>query len=172
MLEMARLVGTPPKGIILQTRAGHDVANSQSCEPDDRTRNLYDRFRSPHFDWKNRKPACGFYNCFGLVWASRRTSIYSENDLLKILADDGYHPLADENDLQPGDIVVYLRGTEHNSRDTLHIALVLYLDQVGSIPVPWLLSKWSDQYGEDIHKLRDVPMYYGNYIIELWTDRP
>ncbi|MDO9533498.1 MAG: hypothetical protein Q7O12_15415 [Deltaproteobacteria bacterium] len=172
MLEMARLVGTPPEGIILQTRARNYLANSQSCEPDDRTRNLYGRFRSPHIDWKNRKPACGVYNCFGLVWANRRTSIYSENDLLKILTDDGYRPIINEKDLQPGDIVIYLRRTAGNSRDTLHVAKVLNLDRVGSITVPWLLSKWSDQYGEDIHKLRDVPTYYGNYLIELWTDRP
>jgi hypothetical protein len=106
------------------------------------------------------------------VWASRRTAIYEENDLLKILANDGYRRIATEGQLQPGDIVFYLRRTEDNSRDTLHVAIVLYLDQVGSITVPWLLSKWSDQYGEDIHKLRDVPTYYGDYLIELWTDRP
>jgi len=171
MLELARLIGTPPERIILQTRKRRDVANIQSCEPDERTRTFYQRFRVPHLSWKNRKDACGIYNCFGLVWANRRTSIYGEDDFKNILADDGYRLLTTEGQLQPGDIVIYLSRNANNLRNTLHVGIVLNFDQIGLTRVPWVLSKWSDQYGEDIHKLKDVPEQYGDYLIELWTDR-
>lgn len=169
MLEMARLKGTPSERFILQTRERHDVANAQACEPDERTRTFYQIFRKPHPFWKLRKAACGVYNCAGLVWANRRTSIYDESEYSKILDDDGYHPIPEEQ-LQPGDIVIYLRRT--TERDTLHVGTVLYLDQVGTTTVTWVLSKWSDQYGEDIHKLNDVPGHYGDYLLEFRTDRP
>jgi len=168
VLEMAQLRGTPPKRFILQTRARNDVVNSQSCEPDERTRNLYHAFRKPHHRWKNRKGACGVYNCAGLVWSNRRTSIYDENEYSKILHDDGYRPIATEEELQPGDIVIYLRRTADNSHDTLHMGIVFSLDRVGSTTVRWVLSKWSDQYGEDIHLLNDVPEHYGDYLTQFY----
>jgi hypothetical protein len=168
MFEIARLVGTPPKRFILQTRERRDVANSQSCEPDEKTRTLYHGFRKPHPFWKNRKAACGVYNCAGLVWANRRTSIYDENEYSKILNDDGYRSIASEEQLQPGDIVIYLRRTADNLRNTLHVGIVLCLDKVGATTFKWILSKWSDQYGEDIHKLKDVPEHYDNCRIEFY----
>lgn len=168
MLELARFVGTPPKTILLQTRERRDVANCQSCEPDEKTMILYHVFQRSHPFWQNRKAACGVYNCAGLVWANRRTSIYDENEYSKILKDDGYRPIETEEQLQPGDIVIYLRRTADNSRTTLHVGIVLYFDDVGATTVRWVLSKWSDQYGEDIHKLKDVPEYYGDYLIEFY----
>lgn len=173
MLEMARLIGTPRGKIILQTRAGRNLENSQSCEPDARIRDRYNLFRRNHFSWVNRKPACGVYNCFGLVWASRRTSIYDESEFSKILTDDGYRQLALDEQPQPGDIVLYLYQTGDTLRDTLHVAIVLELGKVGTSVVPRVLSKWSDVFGEDIHVLTDVPKneYYRNCLIEVWTDR-
>lgn len=168
MLEIARLVGTSRGKIILQTRGGRNVENSQSCEPDAMFGNRYDRLRGKHFGWVNRKPACGVYNCLGLVWASRRTSIYDEGDISKILKDDGYRQLATEEQPQPGDVVLYrLNG------NTLHAAMVLELKplQPGS-RIPWVLSKWNDASGEDIHALQDIPEHFGDYQIEFWTDRP
>ncbi len=171
MFELARLVGTPRREIILQTRVGHSVPNSQSCEPDEKTKTLYDLFRKQHPFWKPRKAACGIYNCAGLAWANRRTSIYDENAYSKIIKDDGYRPIATEEQLQPGDIVIYLRPTIDNLRNTLHVGIVLISDEIGEIKIHWVLSKWSDQYGEDIHKIRDIPSYFGEYLVELWTDK-
>lgn len=169
MLEMARLIGTPRGKIILQTRRGHDLENSQSCEPDATTRARYDLLRSRHLGWVSRKPACGVYNCFGLVWASRRTAIYDEDDILQILTDDGYRQLAIEGQLQPGDVVLYrLPG------NTLHAAIVLQLRQLqpGTSTIPWVLSKWTDAFGEDIHAIEDVPASFEKCLIQVWTDRP
>ena len=157
--------------IILQTRKRQDVGNSQSYEPDEKTRGLYYVFRKPHLSWENRRDACGVYNCAGLVWANRRTSIYEEDEFSKILNDDGYRLLPQEH-LQPNDIVIYRRKALNNERNTLHVGIILRIDLIGKIPVTWVLSKWSDQYGEDIHKLNDVPEHYGDFLIEFWTDRP
>lgn len=171
MFELARLVGTPPKGIILQTRAGHNLENSQSCEPDARIHDRYNLLRRNHLSWVQRKPACGIYNCFGLVWASRRTALYKESDISQILKDDGYRRLVSEENSQPGDIVLYLRNSD-NTRDTLHAALVIELKQLGTSRIERVLSKWNDTFGEDIHLINDVPEHFGDYRIEFWTDRP
>lgn len=172
MLEMARLVGTPPKEIILQTRAGHCVTNSQSCEPDENSRVRYDLIRRNHA-WINRKPACGVYNCFGLVWASRRTAIYDEQSISQILVEDCYRKLRIDEQPLPGDIVLYLQFSEE-IRDTFHAALILELvAQRGPCgKVPWVLSKWNGVCGEDIHEIRDIPPSLRNCAIEIWTDRP
>jgi hypothetical protein len=146
MLEMARLVGTPRQGIILQTRAGHDVANSQSCEPDATIRARYEGLRRKHFAWLGRKPACGLYNCFGLVWASRRTAIYEESDISKILTDDGYRQLMADSELRPGDVVLY-----RYPGNTLHAAMVVELKSLDTSTIPWVLSKWGPVFGEDLH---------------------
>jgi hypothetical protein len=167
MFEMARLVGTDPKGIILQTRAGHDVANSQSCEPDVTIPARYDRLRRKHFLWVSRKPACGVYNCFGLVWASRRTSIYDESEISKILLDDGYRRLATDSQLRPGDVVLY-----RYPGNTRHAAMVVELKPLGTSTVPWVLSKWGPVFGEDLHAFLDVPRDLEGCMIEFWTDRP
>jgi hypothetical protein len=166
MFELARLVGTPPDKIILQTRERNYVANSQSCEPDATIRARYDGLRRKHFAWLNRKPACGVYNCFGLVWASRRTAIYEENDISQILSDDGYRQLVTDSQLRPGDVVLY-----RYPGNTLHAAMVIELKPLGSSTVPWVLSKWGPVFGEDLHAFLDVPKNLKDCMIEFWTDR-
>jgi len=171
MLEIARLIGTPPTEIILQTRAGHCVKNSQSCDPDARILARYDMIRRPHSAWVNRKPACGVYNCFGLVWASRRTAIYEEQSILQILEEDGYRKLRMYEQTMQGDIVLYFRFSGE-IRDTYHAAMILETEQRRPNKVPLVLSKWNDACGEDIHEITDVPSSLKKCATEIWTDRP
>jgi hypothetical protein len=170
MLEMARLVGTPPKEIILQTRVGHCIPNSQSCEPDACSRARYDRIREAHA-WVHRKPACGVYNCFGLVWANRRTAIYEEQGISQILDEDGYRKLRIDEQPLPGDIVIYLMFSDQ-IRNTYHAGVIMELvkQRIGG-NVPWVLSKWDGVCGEDMHEIRDVPPSLSGCAIEIWTDR-
>jgi len=165
MFAFARMVGTPRDTIRLQTRRATDVANEQALAPDATAVARYARLRAPTV-WKQRRGAVGVYNCFGLVWANRRTAIYEESELLKILADDGYRsiPVA-EIDL--GDVALY--RTEQLG--ILHVAIVVRLDPVGTTIVPWLLSKWADWSGEDFHSAYDVPNYWRPFSLEWWTDR-
>lgn len=106
-----------------------------------------------------------------MVWASRRTAIYEETVISQILTDDGYRRLVNGEDLQPGDIVLYLRPSG-GTRDTLHAAMVTELRQFGDSKIAWVLSKWNDAFGEDFHALNDVPECYQDCLIEFWTDRP
>ena len=62
------------------------------------------RARFPHA--VARSDASGICNCHGLVFASRRTSIFPE-DIHNILADDGYRQI-DERDVLAGDVVLYV----------------------------------------------------------------
>jgi hypothetical protein len=63
--------------IELATRDGEHVPNGVSSSPP-----IHGRFlewkddKKKHPDWIERKPPCGVYNCFGLVFASRRTCVY------------------------------------------------------------------------------------------------
>lgn len=62
--------------------------------------------------WKEKKPNARFrcftgtYNCIGMVVASRRTWVDTE-ELLRILDEDGYRKLATEAEVDFGDVVVY-----------------------------------------------------------------
>jgi hypothetical protein len=170
MFEIARLVGTPPGKIILQTRVGRNVENSQPCEPDATLKAKYDLLRRNRL-WENRKPACGFYNCFGLVWANRRTAIYDEDAISQILMEDGYRRLQTDEQPSIGDIVLY-RHLSGDIYDTLHAAVVMELRQIGETKIPWILSKWNDVSGEDIHAILDFPQHFQGCLIEYWTDRP
>ncbi len=168
LFEIARLKGTPSGKIILQTRLGHNVKNSQSCQPDAAIQKRYQLLRKKHLGWITRKAACGFYNCFGLVWANRRTAIYEESEISKILSDDGFRQIKTESQLQPGDVVLYRLDD-----NICHAAIVLELRplQSGTRNIPWVLSKWSDAFGEDIHALLDVPDILRDCQVEFLTDR-
>jgi len=167
LFGIARLIGTPESGIALATSASRAIENAQAVAPDERARALYQASRKGKIGWTNRRDACGVYNCFGLVWASRRTSIYEVSEIEKILSDDAYRRI-DEATACIGDIVIY----RHQTLGPLHAGLVVEARLVGSAVIPYILSKWSDSYGEDIHSYLDVPQQYLGCGIEFWTDRP
>src|SRR3972149_1987902 len=47
------------------------------------------------------------YNCHGLTFASRRTAIFEHREIMKILSEDDYQEVENENDVQIGDIIIY-----------------------------------------------------------------
>jgi len=65
---------------------------------------------------KNRVPEpietrslSAIYNCFGLVFASRRTALERE-DIDRILDEDAYTFVARRADVREGDIIVYRKS--------------------------------------------------------------
>lgn len=146
-----KLLGTTETSIALSTKRGRSIANGQAGEPDYQSRQSYARERSKHGEWFERKPACGTYNCYGHIFAARRTSIYEDAEIDKILEDDDYRPLRVDESPQVGDIVLYLWLGKRR-----HVGLVVKVDYLENTPVPYVLSKWSDAWGESIHKYRDV----------------
>ena len=174
MFEFAALVGTPDVGIALETRKGHTIANSQAPEPSVQNRRVHASLLAKNPDWVERKPPCGVYNCFGVVWASRRTAIYAEALIELILSDDCYRPVREDEDLRRGDLVLY-RSQGHG---ILHVGQVIELRELeggqGQRPIPWVLSKLGDSLGEVVHHYQRVPYdaLGFEYNIEYWTDRP
>jgi hypothetical protein len=117
----------------------------------------------------NQEPAArllvrssALYNCMGLVFASRRTTISIER-VREILLHDRY---SKRNFWEPqvGDVVVY---TNDDEDEPVHVGFIyekrIIVDQNDDgITV---LSKWGDK-GEYLHRLNDFPE---GRPTELWT---
>ena len=110
MFEEIHLAGPQTRGIALQTHLGTAIENEIAVHPvPEHAVEKFRRLREQHPEWIDRKPATGIYNCFGHVWACRRTAVYDKFDeaVLQVRADDGYR-LVDWNSGETpllGDIV-------------------------------------------------------------------
>ena len=175
MFESVKLLGSDEYPIALDTRMRNGVHNCQAPPVDDQARQKFNLLLNRHRSWELRKPPCGFYNCFGHLWASRRTAIYEQAEVDKIFKDDGYRQLALTDTLR-GDVAAYLDPTGQN----LYHCGILYERRPLTIPngtpigepTPWILSKWNDSSGEVLHHWNDVPWAEDDFMIEWWTERP
>jgi hypothetical protein len=134
--------------LALQTRLGADIENYFDTRPLDPGRTiasdaLKQQFRSAiHITRPSAR-----YNCHGLTFASRRTSIEDPKEVEKILAHDGYAEIERTN-VKPGDIAVYYRSSQID-----HSGLVVTTNDFGRISI---LSKWGELH-EAIHQPHDCP---------------
>src|SRR5690606_3266615 len=95
-----------------------------------------------------RGPVSG-YNCFGHVFASRRTSLV-EPDVDAILAEDGFGRVNDGEEAVD-DVVVY-----SDTCGPTHVARVVRVEmhnivQNSASPIPFVVSKLDDVSGEYVH---------------------
>ncbi len=171
MFEEVLLGGGGERRLALETRLGRPIANFIERKPGDRERRVYDLQRKKFGgNWINRKPACGGYNCFGMVFASRRTAVLDAEDadaqIDDILGDDGYRPIT-EAEAVVGDLVLY----KDKSIGLLHAARIT---RRGDLKVLFALSKWDSTSGEDEHHIRHHCWTDAGFEVELqfWTDRP
>ena len=106
------------------------------------------------------------YNCMGMVFASRRTTIQPEH-LDMILEDDQYKRLTDDSEVQPGDVVVY----RDHSGEVSHVGIVAKVTiNLKDEPIQvQVLSQWGAD-GEYFHLADDVHPGLGSPA-EYWTDR-
>lgn len=140
--------------ITLQTRkgAGSEVSNEQNDQPLD-CWNLHtaEQIKSQYKFASFRTAPCGYYNCHGMTFASRRTKIYDATDLDRILKEDNYH-LVSQDKVIEGDIVMY-----YKKGDPQHSGIVVDVpkqnDKINQIRV---VSKWGEGH-EVVHTLRDCP---------------
>ena len=82
----------------------------------------------------------GVYNCVGMLLASRRTWVDTE-DVLRILREDGYQPLKSEAEARSGDVVVY---RDHKG-EVSHVGIVVrknLYDPGNPKDTLVVLSKW------------------------------
>jgi len=115
------------------------------------------------------------YNCMGLVFASRRTSIDIDDSLQQILDEDGYRKIA-VRDVQPGDVVLYL----DRYKKPAHIGVILEhrARPLSAAPPPRELDSWHimvlSQWGTDgeyIHDLMDVHYEWRETAPEFLTEK-
>jgi hypothetical protein len=146
----------PPTSIPLRTRSNQEIENSQL-------------WYLSAFEWgqledakaypgvRRVNGACPVYNCHGLTFGSRRTSVYTSP--LFILDEDGFQEVP-ERDAQVGDIVVYFdsQGSESHSGIVIgeeNLALGdLRSTKRGKLPMIW--SKWGKGC-EVVHLIGNCP---------------
>jgi hypothetical protein len=142
-----------PTKIRLQTRNGNDIDNQQDWE-------------LTRLDWaavvnvrKTFPPplaievssACPVYNCHGLTFASRRTLVTPDNQLLDmILREDGYEEVQPK-EARAGDVVLYF--DEDGAID--HSGFVIGTEGVG-VRVPRVWGKWG-KGPEMVHAVGNCP---------------
>ena len=169
MFEEEILLGDTEDSIRLETRQKSPIKNVIAPEPGVLGQRKYALIRKQHGqDWRNRKPACGVYNCYGMVFASRRTAILDDDQIPMVLREDGYRPVVDEMWVRPGDLVFYrLRAPDM----LLHVAVILRRDD--TLGTLFALSKWNSISGEDEHNIRHHCWSKMEPVeLDFWTDRP
>lgn len=170
MFEEEILLGDTERRIALETREGTPIRNVVAPEPGEQAHRKYAALRKKFGQrWINRKGACGGYNCHGMVFATRRTAIYDDDQVRRVLKDDGYREIS-ENEVRPGDIVLY----RERSMGLLHAAVVLRKQLGNGQLFAWFaLSKWDDVCGEDEHNVRfHCWTAESDVVMEFWTERP
>lgn len=153
-----QIIDLRPTELALHSQEGNQIANfidrnARVIYGDVMLMNDYMRQypHEVHRPWPSRK-----YNCHGLSFAARRTTIESPLEIAKILKEDGYHQVPEDKVL-PGDIVIY-----YESGDVAHSGIVVHVNEM---KVPIVLSKWGNchevvhQLGRCPYKLGDVRFY-------------
>ena len=106
-----------------------------------------------------RTELSGYFNCHGLVFASRRAAITDISQIDRILKEDAYEGV-EVGDVMPGDVAVYYKP---DTGDAEHSAIVVSVPQPGDLlPAVFVVSKWGPCGREYYHRLEDCP--YGGVI--------
>lgn len=107
------------------------------------------------------------YNCFGMVFANRRTCIVSGEEVEKVIfQDDRYQRVQELSAVAVGDVAVYRKAA---SQPIEHVGIVVdVVWRAGDFAIK-VLSQWGFD-GEWLHLAPDVPLVYGRHI-EYWSER-
>lgn len=153
------------KRLELATRNGWSIPNEQALEhPPERLKYVAQLWQQQRPNAKLRSMTAA-YNCMGMVFGCRRTSIDPEH-LERILKDDDFEKLDSVSNAERGDVAVYRKGGE-----VQHVGIVIQVvpDVEKATNKLLILSQWGSD-GEWIHPHDCVPEAYGQ-ISEVWTDR-
>ena len=98
------------------------------------------------------------YNCHGMTFASKRTGVFEDREIEKILKDDKYIEIKDEKDVMAGDIILY-----YNETGITHSGTVIQVhpgDHANDLRSIIVLSKWA-KHKEVIHNANYSPYSQG-----------
>jgi len=136
--------------IITQTRKGTDISNVQEHDLTPFYLNIVKeidrKYAQTNVTFVNNPSP--IYNCHGFTFASRRTMIWDSKEISKILSEDDYKIVENENDVQVGDIIIYFG----EKGDVEHSGLVI--DKKKNFPL--ILSKWGTGR-EVVHLFNNCP---------------
>lgn len=138
------------KRIRLETSKGNGIDNYQGSEISQCERNWA---ASIPKDYPRAKPRTGMsplYNCHGLTFASRRTTIDDPKEIQRIIAEDQWQEIPNIADVLPGDVVIYFS----DDGEANHSGVVVTYDP--EIKLPMICSKWGGA-GEFIHEIDHCP---------------
>ena len=149
----------------LATRSGRQIPNDRRPEIHPDIMGAAREIVLSEHDSARVRSLSGVYNCMGMVFASRRTWIDTE-ELGEVLRDDQYRRLSDEDEVIEGDVVVY------RDRDVVtHVGIVARVqpDLTQAVTNITVLSQWGRD-GEYFHRIDDINPRLGTPV-EFWTDR-
>lgn len=139
--------------IPLTTSKLRNIENSQGSIgiPRDKEVQFREVYRGRYRIRERTSRGTDYYNCFGLVFASRRTRV-GPDDIWAILEDDHYSQVEEINIL-PGDIALYVG----DRNEVIHAAVVIEVpSKDGTTIVPIVFSKWGP-WVEVIHPAYECP---------------
>jgi hypothetical protein len=150
-------------GIELRTRANNPIDNDQFTGTlPYRELNENDENMRKYNNCYYRTGPCGYYNCHGLTFASRRTRVYNNDDLRRIIREDNYEPIKLE-ELFSGDLILYV----DEKGDIQHSGLIIQVNTVDALVIPMVLSKWGNG-SEVYHAYKNCPYWNSTVRIEYY----
>lgn len=152
--------------IELATRAGRPISNDRRLSGNPTRLKVAEELVLKHHNTAVTRSLTGSYNCMGMVFATRRTWV-DTNQLSIILEDDDYRKLTSMEDVIEGDVIIY-KGEEGQ---VTHVGLVSSVvpNLIEGSKTINVMSQWGHD-GEYFHRIDDVNPLLG-VPAEAWTDR-
>ena len=120
--------------IILQTKKGNNIENETyyiEINSLERIQHINELQKKNHPKAIFRRGMDRSYNCHGLTFANRRTCIFPNGEIIKILKDDEYKKI-EMQEVMPGDVIIY-KGDDD---DIIHSGIVVQIKKGKDLIAP------------------------------------
>ncbi len=153
--------------IKLATKKGRWIRNARRMEKSPAQMSAAEKHFRAVFSGLKTRSLSNTYNCYGMVFACRRTWI-DDGEIEKILVDDEYRLVSNRSDVCCGDMIAYRKG---QGEPIAHVGIILAIRrQVARGEIEFtVLSQWGGD-GEFIHPEEHVPPLFGSYR-EYYSER-
>ena len=142
----------------LQTAEKNDIENEQFGAISKYELSQISSFEQQYPQAKFKGDPTAVYNCHGMTFASKRTGIFADSEIEKILKDDKYIEIKNEREVMPGDIILY-----YDETGISHSGTVIQThpgDHANDLPSIMVISKWA-KHKEVIHNANYSPYSQG-----------